>query len=238
MVNGQSFPLQTNIPITLTKKRTRAGRFLQAFKSQLEETRILPGIKVKVPLEKKLIAGAVATGVVLIPGAAPLLLRGAKAVIVPKTVTGGLVRLGVAGALVTSPGLREAIVKTPKTVFEFGKKVGGKIEEIGKNGLKIPGAGALLGAGVLGALIPGLITALGRRRERVATQRLPAAILPAQVIPSVAPAEPLGAVQPAPVNGVKEAVPSFNIKNTFKPEINIKISKSKRFINQQNLIRT
>lgn len=150
-----------------------------------------------------------------------------------------------AGAIVASPKLRGSIARTPKTLFGFGTDIGGRIEGIDpseQQGFAGTPAGLLIGAGLAGlgaGLIGGaVIPKLLARGEKIAE---PFGVLPSPA--GLTPiSQPLGAVQPEPKEEEPKAMEAFtmpSIKITNKPQtnINIKLSKTRRFINQQVLIR-
>jgi len=158
-----------------------------------------------------------------------------------------------AGVLVSSPTARKAVVQLPKTLFSGGRTIGEKIEGLsgvtkekaGKFGLLGLGVAAL-GAGLLVAptalkaakgLLPS-IPSFPKRKK--ATQEPPIALIPAP--PSITPTtQPLGAVQqvvdkPTPSLLVEKQKP-MRITNTFNPTIDIRFSKSRKFINQQIIVK-
>ena len=116
--------------------------------------------------------------------------------------------------------------------------------------LEVGKAAGILGAGV--ALVAGGISIAKKKlrgakipkvslpTRQIAPQVLPAALLPAA--PSLTPdTQPLGAVKqveekPTPTLPVEKIKP-MKITNTFNPTIDIRFSKSRKFINQQILIR-
>ena len=159
------------------------------------------------------------------------------------------IRAGIAtvaaGALIASPKLRRSVKEVPERLFRVGTQIGERIEErdVPKTGLGGTPAGLLIGAGlglIGGALIPKVVGAIKSRRDRLAE---PLGVLPSPAV-LTPEAEPLGAVQPEPEEKEPEPVamqpltmPSIKITNKPQTNINIKFSKSRRFINQQVLIR-
>lgn len=151
-----------------------------------------------------------------------------------------------AGAVFASPKLRKAIARTPETLFGVGTGLGERIEQdtSEKTGLAGTPAG-LVGAAVAGAL--GLVAGgavgaavAGKIRERGERLAEPFGVSP--LSPLTPTTQPLGAVQPEvkePEPKAMEPLTMPSIKITNKPQnnINIKFSKSRRFINQQVLIR-
>ena len=88
-------------------------------------------------------------------------------------------------------------------------------------------------AGIAGGIIAAVVGGGKIVKEKLAKAKAEKVLLPADII-AVTPKEditkPFGVVEkPKPVPKEKVELPS--IKNTFNPEINIKFSKSKKFIN-------
>jgi len=150
-----------------------------------------------------------------------------------------------AGAIVASPKLRRAIGRTPETLFGVGTGLGERIEQdpTEKTGLGGTPIGLLVGAGLAGlgvgaigaALLPKAAAAIKARGET------PLGLIPSTGI-LTPDTQPLGAVQPEKKEEVPKAMqpltmPSIKITNKPQNNINIKFSKSRRFINQQVLIR-
>jgi len=224
-------------------------RFIQQapglLKSKLEEIRIIPGIKRRVPLAVK-----VALAGLLIPGAAPIAGRfaitaarrtAAFAAKRPLTTLTGI------GILQASPTAARFVVARLRDPTGVGKAIGGLIEDPSK---LQPGIGqtpfekvkeVAKVAGVVGgvaALTAAVIAAAKKRRAEVpGLPGLPGA--PGLMAPVIS--QPFGAAKKPEPEKPKElpapAMPSINNRITFKPEINIRISKSRKFINQQLLIR-
>jgi len=100
-------------------------------------------------------------------------------------------------------------------------------------GRGIPPSVIGLGAGLAG-LLAGLLVDRGKSKKEVILQEPPLGISPISAI-----AQPLGAVKPTekPAEELKapKRMPSIRIIN--KPEINIRFSKSRSFINQQLLVK-
>jgi len=99
-------------------------------------------------------AGALATAVAGIPATIKAVTK-----LTPKTALGKVGALFVGGTALASASVRKAIVETPFTIVEAGKKVGKKVEElpietkdtaskVGTAGLVVAGAGALIGGAV------------------------------------------------------------------------------------------
>jgi len=155
------------------------------------------------------------------------------------------IRAGLAtvatGALVASPKLRRSVAEVPQRLFGVGTGLGERIEDqpVPETGLGGTPAGLLIGAGLaglgLGVAAPAIAGAIKARGD-----------VPLSLIPSTGiltpDTQPLGAAQPE----VKEeepkpmeplTMPSIKITNKPQNNINIKFSKSRRFINQQVLIR-
>ncbi len=153
------------------------------------------------------------------------------------------------GVLSTSPRARKAakFIVSPVRRLAGGKVIGAAIEEPTTFLQKLLGLGAVAAvpiatAGIGAAAVLGTQRLLRDRKIPTLPSGLPAA-LPAAAITTGLPVspraiEPLGAVQPEkPIEEVKppKAVPAVKITN--KPEININFRKSRRFINQQILVR-
>ena len=167
---------------------------------------------------------------------------------------------GVAGLLKASPKARtfvkekilapektgEALagfLEDPKTLLPkeketFKEKVIDATKTAGLigGGAAIVAGGVALGKKIKAAKIPKIPSLIGPSVAQVPSQVLPAAILPAR--PSITPlSQPLGAVQ-KPIESKVDVAPRVpSVVNTFNPQINIKISKSRRFINQQVLVK-
>jgi len=231
--------LQTLRPIILRKETTAQKR-----------ARLSLPLRVITSPKTTLALGATLGALLFAPAAALGIARGVGRLLVPKTLTQALLIPSAATILVSSPTARRAargvltgepgrvaaslIEKAPKTT----KK---KAEKTGLLGL---GAAAIAGLG-LGAVvakkakttieqipIPS-IPRLPQRKKAVVD--VPTGLLPAP--PSLTPTTPpLGAVQQVeevtPVIPVEKIQP-MKITNTFNPTIDIRFSKSKRFINQQ-----
>lgn len=240
-------------PIMLQPFEKKKTSIFQALKQIAGRTKVLGGIDIQIPVEAKLAAASL-----LIPGvrqvAGRVALRAGKKLATPK---GLILGTTAAGALTTSPKLRKAVLEvvSPVKIFERGRGVGKIVEDPSKlipkektargikekviGILKEAGPGAAAGA----ALAGGALVVAKKAREKVTgiipSGKLPAAILPAP--PSITPTtQPLGAVK-QPVEAVPVAVepqPPVNITNTFNPSIKISFKKSRKFINQQLLIRS
>jgi len=140
-------------------------------------------------------------------------------------------------------GLGE-IIEDPSQLLPKDKPVKEKVAEVVK---KAGVVGGLAAAGVGAAVIAK--KAIEKIRKPKVPQ-IPKAIIPVAAIPALQQlpsellpeTEPIGVVK-KPVEEEKPALPtpsmpSINNKNTFSPEINIKFSKSRKFINQQVLVRS
>ena len=225
-------------------------------KRKLEAVRIIPGITLRVPLAAK-----AALAAPFIPGAPAFAARSALPLLrtLGKTFFGTfrrglstvLLAPPLAGAL-TVPKFREKAIKfiKPKERFEKGKVFAGALtapREEGDSAALLKKA--LAAAGIVGAVVaaPTIIRTvkerIARARGRKGDPGLPGVpaqtfqVLPAQVLPQL---QPIGVVQPKAVEEPIKAVaqiPDINIRNVFKPEINVRISHSKRFINQQVLLK-
>jgi len=148
------------------------------------------------------------------------------------TTAAGLVGTGV---LLTSPLARERVKEAPKTALEFGKKVGRELEKPKKERELTIGEG-LKKAGIVGGVVAAVVGGAKIVKEKITKEK----VLDPQDIIKVTPIEditkPLGAVEkPKPVP--KEKVQPTSIKNTFNPTIDIRLSKSRKFINQQVIVK-
>jgi len=204
-------------------------------------------------------------GTLLFPAAAGKIVTGVGKALVPKTVLGAVkaaIVLPVAGGLIATSPTVQTFFKglfDPRKQFQKGKTLGGLIEDptklfpkdatptgVGKKikeiattaGLIAAGGAAVVGAGAL--LVPAIQKFRERRRG---ADPVPQTFqqLPFGVIPSGALAEPVGAVQ-KPTELEKEvpampSMPDINIINRPRNIVDIKINQSKRFINQQVLVR-
>jgi len=203
------------------------------------------------------VLGATLAGLLFAPAATFGLVRGAVRLVTPKTLPQALLIPSAAVILKESPTAR----KTLKGVLKGdpGRAAAGLIEKAPTAAKKTAEKGGLLGLGaavVAGLGIGAVATKKGREivsnvgavvakipkpsfpKKKETAQEPPTGLLPAP--PSITPTtQPLGAVQ-QPVEAVpvvvKEAKP-MQIKNTFNPTIDIRFSKSKRFINQQINVR-
>jgi len=159
----------------------------------------------------------------------------------PLRLTGSIIGAGIVSA---SPRFRRSIREVPERLFGVGTSIGDKIE--GREDPQSPAGlggtplGLILGALGLGAA-GGLVApkVIGAIKDKFGSQ--PFGILPAPSgISSIS--QPLGAVQPKeqpkePEPPTMQPLSLPSIKITNKPEINIRFSKSKKFINQQVLIK-
>lgn len=222
-------------PIILTPKKKGLSKPLKILTS-LKTTAVLGTVL------GGLIAGPAAVGRVALIAAKAVAKR-------PKTFLIGAP--AAAGILLASPTARKFV--DPRQTFKRGKEIGkliedpsklipekeetllGKIKDVGiKAGLIGAGAAAVAGAAAI---------AVKKVKEKLPSKipsaELPAAILP--TVPSLTPrTQPLGAVEkPVEVEKVVAAqpvsMPSIRISN--KPSINISFRKSRKFINQQVLVR-
>ena len=192
-----------------------------------------------------IIASGVVAGRVLLPKILPFAakkLGSAVRFIAPKTTKGVVttalgVPLGI-GVLSVSPTARSFL--NPFKGHERGKKIGEFIEDPSSIFPEQPKAPSLsdiikgLGlAGLGGATVVGGLKIIETIREKETIIKEPAPIIPTQPLPatpSITQAtQPIGAVQP----DKPKSIDPMKITNTFKPSIDIKISKSRRFINQQ-----
>ncbi len=183
-----------------------------------------------------------AGGLLLARGAAALLPKiaklGAKIISKPvKSIAITSAAFFAGGLLKESPMARVFITEAPKTTFQFGQKIAREIEEPKKK-KEVTVAEGLKKAGILGAVAAGAVGLIktipkARAKEKVLE---PADIIKQQPLEGITKdiKEPtLGAVE------VPKAIPKekpFTIRNTFNPTIDIRFSKSRKFINQQVLV--
>lgn len=169
----------------------------------------------------------------------------------PKTALGLAVGVPTAvGVLKVSPKARSLIspFKAEKRGEELGKIIEDpsklfpkekekpieKIKEIAKTAgiVAVPAAAAAAGVAVAAKKIK-------EAKEKVISSPEQIATLPSETLPATE--EPLGAMQPEPQKVPIEAAPVSmpSIKNVFKPSIDIRVSqrKTRKFINQQVVIR-
>lgn len=173
--------------------------------------------------------------------------------------------VGAAGILTTSPKIRGLL--DPRRTFQRGKEVGKIIEDPSKLipkditprtvGQKIKGIAKKAGlvGGVAAATVGGVVLAKGAVKKvksllpgaQAASQPVVTFDTLPRALPPSAPAlstiaQPLGAVEapqePKAVSAQPAAFPAIRITNKPQNNINIKISKSRKFINQQVLVRS
>jgi len=179
--------------------------------------------------------------------------------LIPKTLGGKVLLVTGISALTSSPILRSLVVRKlnpvstgrelgllvedPSKLFPkdtTAKGVREKIKDIAKTAGLIGGVAAATVGGVILAKkgIEKVKSIIPSRSPAPPSQITPFAILPAAT-PISSLTQPLGAVQkPVEEDKVTKAIPSIpSIKITNKPEINIKFSKSRKFINQQILVK-
>jgi len=224
---GQRPPVPAGT-IILKKPKSRAQRFLEF---QPKITPFLAGTLSALAGGGLITAGKVFLGTGLATG---ILSRSERArkfaaekILDPTSVGVGL------GGIIEDPSSLVPDIPSDQTLTE-------KIKEVFlEAGLIGAGAAALAG----GAFVAG--RKIKERVAKIPTPSLPGrraaatfAALPSQVVPTFQQIP--GQVQ-APVEKVvapeKAAMPPINIKNTFNPKINIRFSKSHKFINQQILVR-
>lgn len=138
-------------------------------------------------------------------------------------------------------GIGEIIEDPSKLLPKEKQPLSEKIKEIAKSAGLVAGGAAALAGGILvtkKAITKAKEIFPKKEAVLVSTQ------LPTEMVSQIsAVAEPIGAVQPTPpleepkMVGAAPLLPKINIKNTFNPEISFKFSKSRKFINQQILIR-
>ena len=195
-----------------------------------------------------LIRGAALIGTRVVPKVLPFLGRVGK-FFVPKTLKGSLIAAATIpatiGVATTKPGRK--IISTvfdPRKGFARGQATPEFISSLGK-GIKegkVPSgltglqkAGLIGGAAALGA---GALVIGKKAKEKISFFRgnTGAPAVPfARTSQALAPVKQIP--EPVAVMPVEALQKPVTIKNIFKPSIDISFRKSKRFINQQNLIR-
>lgn len=247
--------------IKLKKRKKKKG--IAAFREKKtflgRVTKVLTSPKTTVVLGATL-------GALLFPSKALGLAKGAGRAIIPKTFKGAvktaIIAPAAVGLLASSPRIRKIITKTlsPKAQFERGKTIGGLVEDpskflpkektgksVGERVKDIALTTGLIGGGVAAA-VGGVVLAkkgltkvksllpTGQAQQPVVTfQQIPA-------LPSISTgAAPIGAVEkPTPLEkeiAPMQVMPSIKITNKPQNNINIRFSKSRKFINQQLLVR-
>jgi len=157
-----------------------------------------------------------------------------------KSVLTGLAVPTLAGLFKASPRAEKAIVGRITSPEKLGESIGEFIEEPKKKIAKVPPLVAgLIGAG---AVVGGADIIRKVKKGKI---KVPAIISGEKEITGVLPILPEGQFTPlAPVEKPKEEkvieptpIVPMEIKNVFKPSIDISFKKSKRFINQQINVR-
>lgn len=171
--------------------------------------------------------------------------------LIPKTPTGIAKAAFVGGALTAVPSLAKTFnpfkagqkaapfIADPSKLLPAPKQpLGEKIKEVAKvAGL---GAGAVAAVAGAAAVVKKVVSKAKLPEIAKLPAALPAAIIQPTLAEPTAPAalQPLGAVQPTPKpKEPKAEMPSISNIINFKPQIDIRFSKSHKFINQQLLIR-
>lgn len=200
------------------------------------------------------VLGATLAGLLVAPAAVFGIARGAVRLVTPKTLPQALLIPSAAVVLKTSPTARGAAKGLLKG--DPGRVVAGLIEKAPTGTKKTAEKTGLLGLGA--AVVAGLgIGAIATKKVKSTIEKIPIPSIPKlpkrkkavvdvptgllPAVPSLTPTtQPLGAVQQVPevipVIPVEKVKP-ISIKNTFNPTIDIKFSKSRKFINQQILIK-
>ena len=210
------------------------------------------------------ISGAVIGGAAILgaTGAAPVVGRivlGQAKTLIPKTVGGKILALTGISALTTSPILRDVIVKKLNPI-STGRELGRIIEDPSKllpkdkskTGVKDKVVDTLKTAGLIGGVAAATVGGVVLAKKGIAkvkgllpstatggligSRAAPTGLLPAT--PSITPVtQPLGAVQKevAPTTSPISTLPPIKITN--KPVINVSFRKSRKFINQQVLVK-
>lgn len=191
----------------------------------------------KIAEAKKLAVGAAITGAAVGAALAPVkILTTVGRLLVPKTLKQALIIPPLAGAISIVPSLIDPrktfakgqelgkIIEDPSKLLPKDKPATEKIKEVAK-------AAGLLGgaAAVVAAAVP-VVTKLRAGKPPAATLPTPLTLTPRT--------QPLGAAQPTPKEApITKPQKPPSIKITNNPVINIRFSKSRKFINQQLLIK-
>lgn len=185
-----------------------------------------------------LIAGGLLAARFLIPKIAARLIPAIAKFAVKRPITTFITAPTVIG-LLTVPEVRKPVLKflSPKERVKAGKEFGEKL-----TGVKPADGGDLIktglkAAGILGALV-GAIAAAKLIKEKLPKKEkvisAPEQLVPPGVLPSM---EPIGPVVKAPEEKIVQPVPSIINKINVTPIVNVRINQSRKFINQQLLIR-
>jgi len=219
------------IRLGTTKKQKKQKKRSQIEKGLIAQTAIL--------------TGATIAGVTLLAAPAlPFLAIGAglASAISTASLLGAIrERPDIAGKIITGEG-GAFLATLPETIGQAGKDIKEKI-----TGLTTPqkiavgaGTAALVGGGIVaGRKIREIIRE--RSIERIQIPAAPSLVAPSffQVEPeAMAPiiSKPISAFEPAVEEEKVKEVPMITNKINVSPEINIKFSKSRKFINQQILV--
>ena len=150
--------------------------------------------------------------------------------------------LGVPAAIGFFTGAPEVAKQLgPVTRFKAGKEFGQKL-----TGEKPADGGDLIksgvkAAGVVGGVVAAVAVAkkikekLPARKEKVITS--PEQIVPPSVLPMAPEQQPLGPVKQVTEDKIMQPTPSIINRINVTPIINVRINQSRKFINQQLLVR-
>ncbi|HEC65385.1 MAG TPA: hypothetical protein ENI23_08825 [bacterium] len=189
-----------------------------------------------------LIAGGLLAARFVLPRLIPL---GAKVLrfVAPKTVKGAIVQAVViptgVGFIAGAPSIAKQFLPGArfKASKEFGQKLTGEKPADGGDLIK----SGLKAAGVVGGVVAAVAVAkkikekLPARKEKVITS--PEQIVPPAVLPLPPEQQPLGPVKQVTEEKIMQPTPSIINKINVTPIVNVRINQSKKFINQQLLIR-
>lgn len=187
------------------------------------------------------------TGVLLGAVAAP---AGTAKALIPKTVLGKTITTFAGGAALASERVRTAIVEAPFRIFELGKSAGEAVEDLPEEEAEEAsgyGAGGLITAGVIGALIPKVIDVvkdIGADVEEVKDTfiedipELPVSIPEAQEVLDVAVVPEMTLEQPGELNQALlpetvDITPKKRKRISKKPVPSIRLT-NKNIINLNN----
>jgi len=200
-----------------------------------------PGL-IKVPVGKILTSPKTTVGLTTILGG---LLGGFTGAL--KGFGAGSLAVTTIGVLQTSPKARKGakFLLDPTRRLKGGQVIGEVIEEPKSllERIGVIGKEVIAPVAVVGALTAGGLAVAKKIKGRTKVPSIPTIspvgiALPSAPLPTVEPFAPVKQPEEAPSELIPEKVtPMPSIKNIFKPKVNIKISKTKRFINQQVVVK-
>ena len=185
------------------------------------------------------IAGGLLFARFLIPKIATRLLPAIGKFAVKRPITTFVGIPTAVGFGVGAPSIAKQLLPTErfKASKEFAQKLTGEKPSDGADLIK----SGLKGAGIVGGIVGAVAVAkkikekLPARKEKVITS--PEQIVPPSVLPLPPQQEPLGPVVQVKEEKIMQPTPSIINRINVTPIINVRINQSKKFINQQLLIR-